>query len=358
MQTHTQFSFVAGPCIHDRRLFVGRKAEINTIIANMCATQPTSVNVHGPRRIGKSSLLYHVAHHWQDYMKADANCYVVAYLSLQQAQPSTPHAFFTALAETLRQKDAVQSRPELLNTLQTQIQAFDGPAFADILDKWKQLPTPVLPVICIDEFEYLLEHQNEFNNNFYDFLRSLLDDSLIMLVIASKDSIVTFQKKHHFTSLFFNLGHMLPLGELTEEDADKLVRLPESTMPGAEPLLKNEADHQTARSWGGRHPYLLQLACKKLYEMHEQHRNLAWAKKEFDREASRVPGRRHKLKRWLAFIFWLPRQLGRVSRIIGTTQSEITDTIIGMVFLVILILIILGVVNPTFFTDLLNNLLS
>jgi hypothetical protein len=41
--------------------------------------------------------------------------------------------------------------------------------------------------------------------------------------------------------------------------------------------------------WGGRHPYLLQLAASLLYEAQQSGRDVSWAKAEFAKEARRVP---------------------------------------------------------------------
>jgi len=46
--------------IRDTRLFFGRKKEIATIYSRLGAARPQSVSIVGERRIGKSSLLYHI----------------------------------------------------------------------------------------------------------------------------------------------------------------------------------------------------------------------------------------------------------------------------------------------------------
>ena len=50
-------SFFAAGHFQQSELFVGRNDEMTIMINLMTAAQPTSINVHGPRRIGKSSLL-------------------------------------------------------------------------------------------------------------------------------------------------------------------------------------------------------------------------------------------------------------------------------------------------------------
>ncbi len=49
--------FVAAGMIEDPKLFVGRKDELQAIASQMSGVQPTSINLIGEKRIGKSSLL-------------------------------------------------------------------------------------------------------------------------------------------------------------------------------------------------------------------------------------------------------------------------------------------------------------
>lgn len=57
--------FIAGSMITNPRLFVGRKDELHSITTLMTGAQPTSINLIGQRRIGKSSLLYHFFQTWE-----------------------------------------------------------------------------------------------------------------------------------------------------------------------------------------------------------------------------------------------------------------------------------------------------
>ena len=60
--------FYAGSMITDPQFFVGRREELDFITSRLMAAQPTSINVVGERRIGKSSLLYHF---FQTYEQSD-----------------------------------------------------------------------------------------------------------------------------------------------------------------------------------------------------------------------------------------------------------------------------------------------
>src|SRR5437588_7597080 len=175
--------FVAGPMITDARLFLGRKYELRRITNLMTGVQPTSVNVFGERRIGKSSLLYHFFQTRKD--TPDANQYVVVYLSLQNINCQSRSSFYQAVAQELLSHPSVQRRNDLSSTLSVDL--LDHAGFVNTLKQWKQ--NKVLPVLCLDEFETLLKYPDEFDDSFYDHLRSLMDSNALMLVVASHKSL-------------------------------------------------------------------------------------------------------------------------------------------------------------------------
>jgi hypothetical protein len=72
----------------------------------------------------------------------------------------------------------------------------------------------MLPVLCVDDFESLLKRTKEFANGFYGNLRSLVNDNALMLVVASRKELSVYGSEYRFVSQFFNLGHVLKLGEL------------------------------------------------------------------------------------------------------------------------------------------------
>jgi hypothetical protein len=59
----------------------------------MSGVQPTSVNVVGDKRIGKSSLLYHFSQTWEQRV-LEPSRYVVIYLSLQDADCHIEEEFY------------------------------------------------------------------------------------------------------------------------------------------------------------------------------------------------------------------------------------------------------------------------
>ena len=323
--------FVAGPKIEDPRLFVGRREELDFIHSRMIGAQPISVNIYGERRIGKSSLLFH----FFQTCAEDTKRYVIAYVSLHDSKCATQAGFYAACAEALLARPAVSSDPDLAAPLRAQ--PMDAAAFGSAVRAWKQ--RGVLPVLCLDEFEALMERAGQFDDDFFNHLRALMDESALMLVIASFEPLHVYQEQYKLTSRFFNLGHVRCLGDLKKDEAEALVRLPASTVPGAQAAL-NDEEQRLALRWAGRQPCLLQLACSTLCQARHANRDYAWAKREFDAQATRMTQPPARAQRWLGLLRWplrllcwllvdVPKWIGGLARCIGLVWSDAVSWAVG-----------------------------
>lgn len=278
--------FVAGARLQDLQKFVGREEELRAIASLMSGDQPTSVNVVGERRIGKSSLLYYFFLTWQQRV-LNPSRYVVIYLSLQSAICQREKDFYQAVAAELLDSTTVQKELAIsaaLSKMPYERLAFSEAvriAFFEAVREFKK--QRLLPVLCLDDFDSLFNHPQEFNNGFYDSLRSMMDDNTIMLVIASRNRLEVHAEEHRFVSGFFNLGHTIKLRELTVDEAIELTGLPINTSEGKKPAL-NLDEQKYAQQWGKRNPYLLQLAGFYLWEAHHHDKDIKWAKNKFDQQ--------------------------------------------------------------------------
>lgn len=345
-QSPTPCPFVAGSMITDPRYFVGRREELDRITSYVRGAQPTSINVVGPHRIGKSSLLYHFCQTYEQRLPnsgANPQQYVAIYLSLQTAFCQTRSDFYQAVAREFLKRPSVKANSKLADPLSQS--SFNHQSFAEAMFAWKD--AQVLPILCLDKIEALFQYPQEFDNGFFDNLRSLLDGNALMVIIASYKNIDIYSRQHRLTSSFFNVGHVLPLRGITEAEAMDLVRLPHTTDRNLEPALSPEKQ-QTALKWGGRHPYLLQLAAGCLWEAGRRDRPVEWAKQEFDREAKRVPGWRLDWRRiWRGFrwvILGLKSLLG-VPQTIGAGFNKVIEFGIGVIVIVVVILALLGLIS-------------
>ncbi len=327
--------FVAGPMLQNPEIFVGRKQELRAIISRMEGSQPTSLNIFGKHQIGKSSLLYYFFLTW-DLQVSRPQKYVVIYLSLKNANCQKEKHFYQAVAKKLFSCSNVRIQPKLVQLLQ--ITPLDRLAFSQAIEEFKKLG--LLPVLCLDDFESLFanrdERRKEFDNNFYNNLRSLMDDSALMLVIASCKELDVYGTEEQFTSSFFNVGHVIKLGELTTDDAIKLTRLPVNSLEEAPTLTEDEQN--LAQQWGKRHPYLLQLAASYLWEARQEGKDSEWAKRRFKQQFSKYKSRLKILKisrlpLWNGILF-----VGRSIRWIGQNWDDVKNGIFGLSFPILLLL--------------------
>jgi hypothetical protein len=349
--------FLAGPAIENSQFFVGRKNQLQFIIDRMQSPQPISVNIIGRHRIGKTSLL---CRFYQHCNVAKSAKFVVIYLSLQDATCQEESSFYAAIAKELKTRPLIQKQPQLLAIWQQP--TWNRQSFAEAIKDCKTYK--ILPVLCLDKFDALFQNADEFNNGFYDSLHHLINHNFLMLVITTLEFLEVYQDQQKLTSSFFNVGHNLVLDEFTEEEADKLVRLPASTISGSPPALSPQ-EQRIARHWGGRDPYLLQLASYYLWSARQQKKPVKWAKQQFQQQThppSATNGNRHKLHplwlplRWLGWD--LPVRIGSLAKFIGATWDDLGNWILGLVVITGVLVVVLGIVPWEQVKDLLEKALG
>ena len=196
--------FVAGPKIKELNRFAGRREELKFLADRMSGSQPVSVNVVGERRIGKSSLLYHFWQTWSQRVAASAR-FAVFYTDLQQDDPASEDAFFQLVAKLLLTRSTLCQDSQVQAALSAT--PFTRQDFAAALELLAG--RSMLPVFCLNEFETLLKRSEQFGDSFFDHLRGFMDNSRLMLIIASREPVDVYAKEQQLTSAFFNLGHLL-----------------------------------------------------------------------------------------------------------------------------------------------------
>ena len=295
--------------ITDPRLFVGRHDELQFLIHRMTLIQPISVNIVGERRIGKSSLLYRFYQIWSQWVD-DPQKYIVIFHSLQDGRYRREWEFYTRISQELKTKLPPHQCP--------QEDVNDHAEFAELIDCLGDMG--VLPVLCLDEFDALFEPEAQFYDAFFDNLRSLMDRGRLMLILASHEDLVVYKRRKRLTSSFFNVGQKIRLDYFSEEEALDLVRIPASTVPGAQAALSID-EQQTALEWGKRHPYLLQLAATYLCRARQEGKTLEWANQMFETHAKGLP-HPHYWRKHLFPLFTLPfRALWQLPLFVGKLAS-------------------------------------
>jgi uncharacterized protein len=340
----TRCPFIADKMLTESQFFVGRQAEIKFVMEKMTNVQSTSVNIVGDRQIGKSSLLYRIFQDYENLLPAynrQPTELIVVYLSLADAQCQGVDNFYQAIARKL---SARQENPLLADPLK--VQPFDGGTFNQAMEAWKD--AKVLPVICLDDFETLLKNVENFNDGFYDNLRYLINNNLLMLVIASRSKIEDYRRQYKLTSNFFNLTQHWELKVFPEQDASDLVRLPQ----GAAVLTAPR--QQKALDWGEKHPYLLQLAGMYLWEEQQQGLPEGWAEQKFREAAQQVPRSQNILKQGFRAVI----RLGKWGQQIGDGVDDAGNFFKGMAIIVMTVLVLAGVVKWSGFSSFFQNTMT
>ena len=328
--------FFFGGRITDPAHFVGRDQELRFIVQRLSAAQMTSVGVVGEPRIGKSSLLYHIFQTHPQRLP-DPQRFLIAYISLQDARVRTLAGFLQTVANGL---EAARSRHPRAASLPS----WTSPC-CDLVTFRQALQTMtdagLRCVLCLDEFEALLEAPQEFDDAFFDALRAAMDDQVVMLIVASARPLNYYGSRYRLVSRFFNLGNTLPLEDLTEDEARALVRLPLDPV-GGQPAL-GVSDQALALELGGRHPFLLQMAAYYVFEAQVTGRDAAWIRTQFQRQAGDHRGFRVSLKRlpiWL--LTTAPAGIGRLAGWLGATWDASRNWFVGAIIIIVVVLALLG----------------
>jgi len=353
--------FSAPSMLKKRDCFVGRKDELKFIQSQMTGPQPTSVNIVGPHKIGKSSLLWRFYQICRNHPQYASSRYAVIYLSFQDGECQEENTFYQAVAQKLSEVPVIQAKP----TLVTAFQAVDWNriTFAKAIrlcDAQK-----ILPVLCIDKFEALFQesYREKFDQGFYDNLHSLINNSALMLVLASLENLDFYRTKYTLTSSFFNVGSECLLKKFSEAEAQELVELPKGNIAGAIPAL-TEKNQRLALQWGKQHPVLLQLAGKYLWQMQQERKDVKWAKQKFQDQTreflqlSTRPKRPQKFWHWLRWLVWdMPIWVGNFAKNFGLKLDDIFTWLMGLSLIIALIMCVARIIPENYFYDLFKKFL-
>ena len=188
-----------------------------------------------------------------------------------------------------------------------------------------------------------------------------MDRNALMLMIASYQKLEVYSNQHKLTSSFFNIGQVILLEGLTNNEARDLVRLPENKIPNSQAVL-DDKEQRIALEWGGKNPYLLQLASLYLWEARESHKEISWARRRFNRQAKGISAHHSIWLRFLLFLKWLlwllPAKLGQIGKFVGTNLGDIGDGIVGWSVIAIIIFAVFRIVPPESILDVLKNVLG
>jgi hypothetical protein len=352
--------FVVGRPLRASEPIFGRDDAFR-FLASQLATF-SSTNIVGERRMGKTSVLNHLAGRQEQLLipQSDQPPLVLACLDLQGGVTSDTRFYGAALREILdRLPPGRSAEARDFQELRARLHAHPEMEYNEFQGALKRLRDVqgicVRPVLIVDEFERLLgtKARQEFPiPHFFDGLRALLTADLLAMIVASRRPLADYfrnpEQPGSLTSSFPTYLAPFTLTLFSVEVADRLL-LQESDQP----LSLGEATQ--AKAWAGGHPCHLQVAGQAWYEAKAGKRTPAWAKQRFAElrhqscmvghlEQATTASRSGWLRRGLRLAFWdAPVKVGRLAQHLGARFDDVAAWIIGAAIMILILLLLLGV---------------
>lgn len=252
--------FVSRGPVRASALFFGRAHELEEVAAFLRGNQ--SVSIVGPRKIGKTSLLFQLQRPetWPTLGLGDDNLFV--YLDCEVlGEGAHADIFAQFVGEMAAALDARGLPPE--PALETAAAKPSRLSFEGAVRKLNQRGLRV--VLILDEFERLSTNAS-LDVNFFNALRSAAGRYQLVFLTASARPLIelTYSGKSQeiLSSPFFNIFAPLFLGLLSEADARRLIQAPAQIAGLDFPAPTVDFLYTLA----GGHPLLLQIACFHAYE--------------------------------------------------------------------------------------------
>ncbi len=263
---HNDNPFFNRQRVTDSRYFVGREREVEGLYSAIATRQSRSIV--GERKMGKSSLLTHLANpHTLQLHGFDPARYIFIYVDLEGMANISYEEFWPELLDRL--ETALPPTQEELRTLIREMVMQPEVRFMQVRRLLRRVERAGLTmVLMLDEFESLASNQ-AFNASFYGELRSLAGELGLIYVTASKRSLydLTYEHADTLSSPFFNIFSEERLGLMpTDEATELLVKL--------SGLENGRSFSPTERAFclnlAGPHPFFLQVASAYLYTARQQ----------------------------------------------------------------------------------------
>ncbi|NOH02491.1 MAG: AAA family ATPase [Chloroflexi bacterium] len=252
--------FTFGNPIKDPSRFYGRKAEIRQIVNRLLSSAHESTSIIGERRIGKTSLLNHLAHPEVSAglgLTPDKFCLV--YVDFQGLTDITPQRFWQRVLKKMEQSICDESLKPSIEKLGNQSN-FDLFDLEDLFEA--SMNKGLTMVLLMDEFEYVTENPH-FKSDFFGGLRALAIHHGVALVPATRRELVDLCHSDEIKgSPFFNIFANVVLRPFNRGEVDELL---EGYTKGNE-LALTPQEKDFIGGLGGGYPIFVQIAGHYLLE--------------------------------------------------------------------------------------------
>jgi len=207
--------------------------------------------VVGDRRIGKSSLLYHISNpEVRARFLDDSASFVFAFIDLQQKRRLTPAEFFGELLSLIAREIADRSVIDL---------DFSYDSVRGLLERFWREERKL--VVLLDEFDTITTNR-AFDLEFYSFLRSIANNYDVAFVTSSARDLQELCRSQFIAdSPFFNIFTNVFLRPFTHAESMDLI-----AGPSADAGLNLEGYSRRIIEVAGNFPYFIQIACSAYFE--------------------------------------------------------------------------------------------
>jgi hypothetical protein len=151
----------------------------------------------------------------------------------------------------------------------------------------------IKPVLLIDEFENLTKRAEEFNNDFFDAMRSIGSQGNIAYVTASLHALKRLCIVGHFTSPFYNIFSQVPLGLFSPDETTEFLS---AKREGVE---FSEEEIEFIKEIANNHPLHLQIACYHALENKGKEYDEKELRKEIEVEIKSFGDKWIRKERWI-----------------------------------------------------------
>lgn len=270
--------FTYGNPISDPARFFGRSREVEQVFNRLRNAEGESSSIVGGRRIGKSSLLNHLADpEVRRRYGMDPQQALFVYVDLQMVDSQTTPA---RLWQRLLSQLARQCQDDPLGATINEIVAagsFDNFTLADLFDNVDHLGRHL--VFLLDEFENVTTNTN-FDPSFFYGLRSLAIQHNLSLVTSSRHELIELTHSQAVrSSPFFNIFATIHMPLFSHAEVERLIH---GLLDGTGVAFTDEEMATLAEIADG-HPFFVQAAGHFLFEAHGDYadasrRRAAWLK--------------------------------------------------------------------------------
>jgi formylglycine-generating enzyme required for sulfatase activity/tetratricopeptide (TPR) repeat protein len=221
-----------------------------------------------PRQMGKSSLMIRTSQHLKEQNIQSA------IVDIQGIGTNKIREWYASLLSRIRR--GLRLNVDVDEWMSKKSNVGFGQMFSDFIQDivLAEIPDPV--VIFLDEVDWMIKI--DFRDDFFASIRSMYNAraeypefsrvSFVLLGVASPADLISEP-----TRTPFNIGHSIPLQELSLEDATPLQAGLEQVCPGEGTRILDRVFY-----WTNGHPYLTQKICKTIAEAGKA----AWSDSDVD----------------------------------------------------------------------------